>query len=264
VFRRRHLIEIHEQPWCPRSLRDSVTDAIAFFTSVGRPFDVVKEQLIDAVRESGADQIVDLCSGAGGPWLELARALEGSSLGVVLTDLHPNQEAFRRACRSGNGTIRSHPDPVDARAVPQGLDGFRTLFTSFHHFRPAEALRVIEDAVRRGRGIAVFEAQERRLGAMLFFLLYVPLTFAAAPFMRPFRWQRLLWTYVVPALPLVVTLDAIASCLRTYTPEELREMAAAAGADARVGRVRAKGLPLSVSYLIALPLRAAPVATPAR
>lgn len=251
MLRRRHLIEIHEQPWCPRSLRDAVTDAVAFFTSVGRPFDVVKEQLIEAIKESGADQVVDLCSGAGGPWLELAEALEGSGASVVLTDLHPNAEAFRRASRAGNGRIRSHPHPVDARAVPVELDGFRTLFTSFHHFRPDEAQRVIEDAVRRGHGIAVLEAQERRLAAMLFFLLYVPLTFLTAPFMMPFRWSRLFWTYAVPALPLVVTLDAVVSCLRTYTPEELRGMAKAAGADPRVGRVRANGLPLSVSYLIA-------------
>lgn len=265
MLRRRHLIEIHEQPWCPQSLRDSVTDAISFFTAVGRPFDVVKERLIEAIRESGAEQVVDLCSGAGGPWLTLAGALEGSFVGVLLTDLHPNEEALRRACRSGKGRIRSHPDPVDARGMPHELDGFRTLFTSFHHFRPAEALRIIEDAVQRGRGIAVFEAQERRLAAMLFFLLYVPLTFVAAPFMRPFRWQRLFWTYVVPALPLVVTLDAIVSCLRTYTPEELRAIAEVTGADARVGRVRAKGLPLSVTYLIAAPpLPREVVASPSR
>jgi hypothetical protein len=255
VLRRRHLIEIHEQPWCPRSLRDSVTDAIGFFTFVGRPFDVVREPLMEAIRASGADQVVDLCSGAGGPWLDLARDLEDSGVQVVLTDLHPNEEAFRRARRLGNGRIRSHPDPVDARAVPESLGGFRTLFTSFHHFRPEEARRVIEDAVRRGQGIGVFEAQERGLGAMLFFLLYLPLTLVAVPFMRPFRWSRLFWTYVVPALPLVVTFDAVVSCLRTHEPEELQEMAEDLGAHARTGRVPARWLPLRVTHLVALPPR---------
>ena len=208
---------------------------------------------MEAIRESGANQVVDLGSGAGGPWRALAPGLEGTGVRVVLTDLHPNTEAFRRARCGGSGRIRSHPDPVDARAVPGALEGFRTLFTSFHHFRPEEARQVIEDAVRRGRGIAVFEAQERSLGAMLFFLLYVPLTFVAVPLMRPFRWSRLFWTYVVPALPLVVTFDAIVSCLRTYTPEELQEIAEDAGTDARAGQARAKWLPLRVTYLIALP-----------
>lgn len=253
MLRRRHLIEIHEQPWCPRSLRDGVTDAIGFFTSVGRPFDAVTEQLLEAIHKSGAHQVVDLCSGAGGPWLDLAEGLGGTRAHVVLTDLYPNKVAFRRAQGDGKARIRVHPDPVDARSVPADLQGFRTLFTSFHHFRPGEARRVIEDAVRRGRGIAVFEAQERRLGAMLFFLLYVPLTLIAVPLMKPFRWSRLFWTYIAPALPLVVTFDAIVSCLRTYTPEELLEMADDPETDTRAGRVRAKWLPLGVSYLVALP-----------
>jgi len=253
VFRRRHLIELHEQSWCPQSLRDAVTDTIGFFSAVGRPFDVVKERLLEAIRESGADQVVDLCSGAGGPWIALERVLDGSTVSVVLTDLHPNQKAFRRVRGDGSGRIRPYPDPVDARAVPAHLGGFRTLFTSFHHFRPDEARRIIEDAVQRGCGIAVFEAQERRLGAMLFFLLYVPLTLVAVPLMRPFRWSRLFWTYAVPALPLVVTFDAIVSCLRTYTPEELQQMAEDAGAGARAGRARAKRLPLHVAYLVAFP-----------
>ena len=253
MLKRRHLFEIHEQPWCPHSLRDGVTDAVGFYTSVGRPFHVVRERLMEAIRESGADQVVDLGSGAGGPWRALVSGLKGTAVKVVLTDLHPTEEAFDRARRHGNGKIWSHPDPVDARAVPAGLEGFRTLFTSFHHFRPEEARRVIEDAVRRGRGIAVFEAQERRLGAMLFFLLYIPLTLVAVPLMKPFRWSRLFWTYAIPALPLVVTFDAIVSCLRTYTPEELREMAEEAGADARGGQARAKWLPLRVTYLIAFP-----------
>jgi hypothetical protein len=41
---------------------------------------------------------------------------------------------------------------------------------------------------------------------------------------RPFRWSRLLCTYVVPIIPLVLLFDGVVSCLRTYRPSELREM----------------------------------------
>ncbi|HXM61951.1 MAG TPA: hypothetical protein VN950_13935, partial [Terriglobales bacterium] len=41
---------------------------------------------------------------------------------------------------------------------------------------------------------------------------------------RPFRWSRLLWTYLIPVIPLVLLFDGVVSCLRTYRPQELREM----------------------------------------
>ena len=41
------------------------------------------------------------------------------------------------------------------------------------------------------------------------------------PRMRPFRWSRLLWTYLLPVIPFVVFWDGLVSCVRTRTPQEL-------------------------------------------
>ena len=46
----------------------------------------------------------------------------------------------------------------------------------------------------------------------------------------PFRWPKLLAT-LIPIIPFVLTFDGIVSTLRTYTPEELADMARAAGTD---------------------------------
>src|SRR2546422_6427005 len=50
-------------------------------------------------------------------------------------------------------------EPVDATQVPGDLHGFRTIFTAFHHFRPAQARAVVADAVAKGEGIGVFECR---------------------------------------------------------------------------------------------------------
>ena len=50
------------------------------------------------------------------------------------------------------------------------------------------------------------------------------LVFVTTPWIRPFRWSRLFWTYVVPIVPFVVLFDGVVSCLRTYRPQELREI----------------------------------------
>ncbi|MBC7173515.1 MAG: hypothetical protein H5U40_13830 [Polyangiaceae bacterium] len=44
------------------------------------------------------------------------------------------------------------------------------------------------------------------------------------PFIRPFRWSRLVFTYAVPLLPLFVLWDGLMSMLRIYSPDELRAL----------------------------------------
>ena len=44
------------------------------------------------------------------------------------------------------------------------------------------------------------------------------------PFMRPFRWSRLLLTYPLPLVPLTCLWDGIVSQLRAYTADELVEL----------------------------------------
>jgi hypothetical protein len=42
--------------------------------------------------------------------------------------------------------------------------------------------------------------------------------------------QRFLMTYVIPVAPVVILWDGLVSVLRTYTPQELRELADSVGA----------------------------------
>src|SRR4051794_28594171 len=125
---RLHLVEIHDLPGCPPSLRDALTDFLAFSVNLAGAYDPAGPLLRDAIRRAGARRVVDLCSGAGGPWRRLANAV---GVPIVLSDLYPH--------RHGVSSFPLHPEPVDARAVPAALDGFRTMFTAFHHFRPTEA-----------------------------------------------------------------------------------------------------------------------------
>jgi len=41
-----HLIEIHEQPWCPASLRDALTDYLQFAIESGNPSPIPAPYLI--------------------------------------------------------------------------------------------------------------------------------------------------------------------------------------------------------------------------
>ena len=131
------LSEIHEQPWFPKFLRDDVTDGLQFTLNFGRVYQPAASCLRKALKAEGTDRLVDLCSGAGGPWSWLYRLVENEDIGrveVCLTDKYPNITSFERLREASGGRISYCAEPVDAAKIPAQLRGFRTLFTSFHIF----------------------------------------------------------------------------------------------------------------------------------
>jgi hypothetical protein len=44
------------------------------------------------------------------------------------------------------------------------------------------------------------------------------------PMIRPFKWGRILFTYLIPLCPLFVLWDGIVSSLRTYSINEMNEL----------------------------------------
>ena len=140
---RLHLFEIEDQAWCPRWLRDAMTDYLAAAHRAAQPYRIAADVLEPVLRRHGTTEIVDLGSGAGGPWplLRPQLAARGLELRVRLTDVHPNAAAV---ARFRDEHLCYVPDPVAAGAVPASWRGFRTLFSSLHHFRPAEARALLQ------------------------------------------------------------------------------------------------------------------------
>jgi hypothetical protein len=263
-MRRVQFIELHEQPWFPSSLRDDVTDAVQFGYNLIKayaPIAPLLQSVIDSTGKStGSRQsIVDLCSGGGGPWLDLSRALrtargDSAGLQIWLTDKYPNLEAFQSVSASSDHRITFSPESVDAMNVPRALKGLRTMFTSFHHFPPEDARAILQNAVDAGESIGIFEITRRAPSAIGFIFVGILLLFLHIPRIRPFRWSRLLWTYLIPIIPLVMLFDGIVSCLRTYRPRELREIVeklTSCEYQWEIGEVAGKRAP--VTYLIGYP-----------
>ena len=260
-MKRFQIFEIEDQVWLPNSIRDALTDYLQFVIDRTQPYAPILAQLENALEQTRARQIVDLCSGGAGPWLSLKSVLlQSRSVKVLLTDKFPNVEAFRRAAALSDGVIEFTVESVDATNVPDEMLGFRTLFTSFHHFRPAEARAILSDAVRKNQGIGVFEATHRSALAILLMFVTPFLALAFTPFIRPLRWSRLFWTYLVPVVPFIILFDGIVSCLRTYTPAELETLSAEASLGTQykweIGEQRGKRQPLPVTYLLGYPTAA--------
>ena len=76
------------------------------------------------------------------------------------------------------------------------------------------------------------------------------------PKIKPFKWSRLFFTYLLPVIPLVIGFDGIVSVLRTYTAEELLEMTTKITSENYLwesGIKQDEKSPIPIVYLIGYP-----------
>ena len=254
-MRRLHLFEFGDQRWLPQILRDAET---AYLAAGYRLLPMLARQWADrlaTVLPAGEPaEILDLCSGAGGPLPLIVEELEkrGYQARVTLTELYPGPKP------SGHPGIAWLTEPVDATKVPSTLAGVRTMFSAFHHFPPDAARGILNDAFEHRRAICIFESGSGTLAGVIS-MLGVPIAvLALMPFARPFRWTHLLFTYVIPLMPLIVLWDGIVSMLRIYSPGQMKEMTMdlrAPGYVWEAGRVQVTGIPGGLPYLIGRPIQ---------
>lgn len=225
-MRRRHWPELEDSPWFPAILRDALTSYLRLVLRVSGLAAAAARHMTELVRETGATRLVDLGSGGGGPIPTILDTLQaaGLELEAVLTDLHPNTAAA--SVLTADSRIRYEARPIDATAVPDDLKGLRTMFNSFHHLRPELARAVLADAARGGQPIAVYEFVGRSPQQFAGMVTSLLTAFVAVPFLRPFRPAWLIWTWLVPVIPLAVVWDGTASCMRIYEPDDLEALLA--------------------------------------
>ena len=206
------------------------------------------DKLSELMSPYGVTDVVDLGSGSGGPIFRVVEELRarGFKANVTLTDLYPNV----------GGSLPYWPQPVDAAAVPDALSGIRTMFASFHHFRPQAAHEILRDAFQRRRPIAIFEATSRTPAAVASTLAIPILVLVLTPRIRPLSWTQLLFTYLLPILPVLIFWDGLISQLRTYSAPELEELTRDLQAPEyrwQAGLIHAPGIPTGVPFLIGRP-----------
>lgn len=254
-----HLFELEDQTWFPHAVRQGMMDVLrCMITGLGiyRP---IVPLLLKALQQQQQTHLVDLCAGAGGGILQVWQALETQSdqaFSITLTDKFPNIDAYQFLTAQSMGAISFEAAPVDATAVPPHLTGFRTVFSAFHHFKPAMAQAILADAVQQNQGIGIFEGAGKKWYELLLVWLVLPwVIFCITPFIRPFKWSRLFFTYLFPLIPLGTIWDGTVSILRLYTPRHLQQMVSAVNAPHYTWQVgRAKHWSgTGVLYLIGFP-----------
>ena len=173
---------------------------------------------------------------------------------VQLSDIAPNRDAMAGLLNVG---LDYEPQPLSALAIPPEHRGkTRTIFTGLHHFDPEQVRSILQSAQDDRVGFAACEATHRSVPGVLTTLFIPIMVMLFMPRVTPRRWLPLLLTYLPPVLPLVIWWDGLASTLRTYRAEELRDLLSDIrdpGYRWTVEEVKVEGGPIPVLSVIGQP-----------
>jgi len=261
-MKRYHLFEFCDLPWLPTALRSLTPTFLEAAFRVLGSYQVAVAPLAEALRATGSKRLLDLGSGGAGPLPQLLTGLakqEQLLVRATMSDKFPNLMALSEAAQRDPERLSFLSDSVDATAVPPEQTGLRTMFQLLHHFPPEVARAILQDAVDKGQGIAIFEVTQRRILGVVMALLIPFLVLLLTPFIRPLRLWRLLLTYVLPLSPLLIAWDAVVSTLRSYTEAELWQLTGSlSGAPYVWKQGSGRHLTMEVTWLIGYPAPSLP------
>lgn len=255
-FNRFHLFEFEDQPWFPEVIRSGGMDYLRFLFMQTKMYQPTVQLIKETLESTGENKIIDLCSGGGGYIEQIAQELnksDNNKYSVLLTDKFPNIPAYEYIKENNKASIDFCPTSVDVLNVPKDLIGMRVLFSAIHHFRPQQVQQILQQAVKAKAPIGIFDGGEKNVWIMLGILILHPLGMIfLTPFLKPFKFSRLFFTYLIPVIPLYTIWDGLVSILRLYSPQELYKIADSIPNQNytwKYGKVK-NSLGIKVTYLI--------------
>lgn len=208
--------ELEDYTWFPAFLR---TFQMQFIGWVVYHFHIYKG-LIPHIQNlsslANSRHIYDLCSGTGDPVLYIMKHAAFEE--AVLTDKFPQQVHLP------NGT-RYDERSIDALQVDLPPKSILTMFNAFHHFDEVEQFRFLQRLVDHKQAFCLVEILQPTPWDVIKIAFTTTIgQLILAPFIRPFSWTRLLFTYLLPINLVTVTYDGIVSVLKSGSVSYYRAM----------------------------------------
>lgn len=196
-MRRRQVPQFISSKICPRFIKTLVAEFLSWFVvkaNASKPFLPV---INDVLTRTKTNSIINIELGVGGGIETITPFL---NKGVDVKTL-----------------------PIDEFNTKQS--GLYLFVNSFHQLPPDKAKAILEQIADSGNPIVAVEGNNDSLWQIVGMTVFVPLTvILSAPFVKPFRLDRLLFTYIIPILPLIILFDGCAALMKLYNPADLKEL----------------------------------------
>jgi len=196
-MRRKQVRQIINNNWLPAVLKTNIREFLDWFVlkvNATKPFVPV---LNEALKTSDKKRIINVDFGLGAGIKSVASLLD--------KDLEIESISIK-----------------DFNTEQQGL---YTFINCFHQLNKEQAQDVLEQIAISKNPVVALEGNNDSLWQIIGMTVFVPLTvLLASPFVKPFHWSRLMFTYLIPILPLIIMIDGCLALLKLYNPEDLKEL----------------------------------------
>jgi hypothetical protein len=194
--------------------------------------EVLSNLITDLRKTVHFDSIVDLGSGSGGPMLGVIEHINEMQkeykLRLLLTDLHPNLKLVEKINADDNNFVKYHNEPINATNLSEAPKGLKTMIASFHHMKPEISKNILKSVSNNNESILIYEIAKNNIPFVAWILL-LPISllilfimsWVMTPFTKNITLTQLLFTYLIPIIPLAYAWDGQASLMRTYTFKDI-------------------------------------------
>lgn len=242
-------MELEDQSWFPHWLRRHQMEFLSFTAKHLPLYDPIAPIILNLQKCCKITSWTDACSGAGGPVIRLHKKCN-CSVSTLLTDVFPQPNSIQQ-----NNIIKYHSTPINIIHDNLPQQGFVTLFNSFHHFTFEQQSAIIHQFRQEKRPFLVAELLEPNLLSLLSVMFITTVgQWLLVPFMYPFRWERLFFTYIIPIHLITVLWDGIVSVFRSPSKKHWKKLTyKLSSTDYEVTYFRRKGKLCNVSGLVGVP-----------
>lgn len=215
-------MELEDQSWFPMWMRQYQVDFLGALSSISNLYGPV----IPYLQAFEPKTVVDLASGNGQTALSVLTKLNLSE--VKITDKYPPKSTM-------------HVFELDLLHQEYPKADLYTMFNGLHHFDELEIQHIL-NSIDKEKKFFFVEPLGPRIGSFIkVFISTLILPFFIIPFVLPFRWDRLIMTYIIPIGPLICFYDGIISVFKSYSLKTLKDFCERAnGRSIKAGKIKGR------------------------
>ncbi len=241
-MKRIQLFEFEDFNWFPNWLRNCMTKLIVVLHKMMGISEVLAGLMAKALKGKKLSQIVDLGSGSGGAMPEVMKTLHETQgleqVSLILTDLYPNPDCIRKFNQDTNDKISYSEIAIDATDIASAPEGLKTMINSFHHMPPDAARKILESAEKNQQALLIYEMAENKIPLLVWWVL-LPISLIIlmimvlfmTPFVKPLTWKQVVFTYLIPIIPICYAWDGQASLPRMYSLKDVDQLLEGLGSE---------------------------------